>query len=357
MDVDRADTGLHRIWIRKLYAWWRHYNEEYLSGALRSPRIELGGGGQTLGSWDGTRRILRIAVAHIEVDPWLYVMETLRHEMAHQYVAEVLGIEAEAPHGRAFRRACEKLRCTPAARASREPVRLESDSDRLLRRLQKVLSLSGSPNEHEAETAIKKARRLLLKYNIDSVELDSDRKFSYRSLGPIKGRRTSCELWLSLILQEIFFVETKWVPTYRAQEDKAGTVLEIYGTPANLDMAEYVYAYLCGQLERLWLAYRDRNGLPGNRERQRYRAGVLEGFHSKLREQEEQISSEETLVWKGDSKLQTYCRYINPRSRTRYGSGVADSAAYRDGLEEGRRVQIHRPVESKAGFGGYLRGA
>ena len=141
MDVDGAETGLHRIWIRKLYAWWRHYNEEYLNGILRSPRIELGGGEQILGSWDGTRRILRIAVAHIEVDPWLYVMETLRHEMAHQYVAEVLEMEAEAPHGEAFRRACEKLRCTPAARVSREPVRLEIDSDRLLRRLQKVFFL------------------------------------------------------------------------------------------------------------------------------------------------------------------------------------------------------------------------
>ena len=357
MDRAGVETDLHRSWIRKLYSWWRHYNEEYLGGVLRLPLIELGGAGEVLGSWDGSRRLLRIAASHIAADPWLRVMETLRHEMAHQYAGEVLQATDEAPHGEAFRRACAVLRCTPAARASSEDEHSRGESDRLLQRLQKVLSLTDSPNEHEAETAVQKARRLLLKYNIDVVELDQQRSFGHRCLGSIKGRRASYELWLAAILQEFFFVETLWVPTYRAQEDKTGTVLEIYGTSANLDMAEYVYAYLCGLLQRLWLEYKTRQELPGNRERQRYWAGVLEGFHHKLREQEQAIASERALVWRGDGQLAAYYRHINPRVHTRYGSGVAESAAYRDGLEEGRRVQIHRPVETAAGFGGYLQDA
>ena len=157
-----------------------------------------------------------------------------------------------------------------------------------------------------------------------------------------------------------FFVETLWVRTYRAQEDKVGTVLEIYGTSANLDMAVYVYAYLSGPIERLWSAYKRREGLAANRERQRYWAGILEGFHHKLCEQDHAIGvspGEMSLVWRGDDRLRTYYRHINPRVRTRYGTGVADSAAYRDGLEEGQKVQIRRPVESTDGFGGCLHGA
>ena len=55
--MDRAEvvTELQRSWVRKLYAWWRHYNEDYLDGALVLPLIELGGeGGEgaVLGSWD-----------------------------------------------------------------------------------------------------------------------------------------------------------------------------------------------------------------------------------------------------------------------------------------------------------------
>jgi len=152
--MDRAEvaTELQRSWVRKLYAWWRHYNEEYLDGALVLPLIELGGGGAVLGSWDTTHRRLRIAAGHIAADPWLRVMDTLRHEMAHQYVAEVLQAADEAPHGEAFRRACKKLRCQPAARAVGTSKR--DAADQLLQRLQKVLSLTDSCNEHEAETAV-----------------------------------------------------------------------------------------------------------------------------------------------------------------------------------------------------------
>lgn len=357
MTEPRGESDLHRAWGRKLYRWWHHYNEEYLDGVLRVPLIELGGGGEVLGSWNISKRLLRIAEEHVATDPWLCVMETLRHEMAHQYAHEVLKAVGETPHGPAFRRSCEKLRCTPAARAKVEDEHGKSAEDHLLQRLQKVLSLTDSPNEHEAETAVKKARRLLLKYNIDAVQIDRERAFGHRCLGSIKGRRASCELWLALILQEFFFVETLWVPTYRASEDKPGTVLEIYGTPASLDMAEYVYTFLRGLLERLWSDYRLAHALPGNRERQRYYGGVLEGFHHKLSEQEQQIVTDRALVWKGDSQLKTYYRYINPRVQTRYGSGVAESAAYRDGLAEGHKVHIHRPVESPAGFGGYLKGA
>lgn len=352
-----VETGLHRAWVRKLYGWWHHYNDEYLNGAMRVPLIELGGQGEVLGRWYGQRRLMQIAAGHIATDPWLAVMETLRHEMAHQYVDEVLKVTDEAPHAEAFRRSCAKLRCAPTARAKAADQHDKMAADHLLQRLQKVLSLTDSPNEHEAETAVKKARRLLLKYNIDVVEIDAQRVFAHRCLGSIKGRRASYELWLALILQEFFFVETLWVPTYRAREDKTGTVLEIYGTAANLDMAEYVYAFLQGLLARLWPEYKARCGLPGNRERQRYWGGIVEGFHHKLTEQERQIGSEQALVWKGDSQLKSYYRHINPRVQTRYGNGVAESAAYRDGLAEGRRVQIHRPVESAAGFGGYLKGA
>ena len=63
----------------------------------------------------------------------------------------------------------------------------------------------------------------------------------------------------------------------------------IYGTSANMDMAIYVYTYLSGLIERLWSTYKRRKSIAANRERQRYWAGILEGFHHKLREQEHAI--------------------------------------------------------------------
>ncbi|MCZ6636343.1 MAG: DUF2786 domain-containing protein, partial [bacterium] len=198
---------LRTAWNRKLYVWWAYYNEEYLKGALTRPVIRLGQGDSTLGAWQRVGRVLTISEGHIDRDPWLSVMETLRHEMAHQYAHEVLKSEDEGPHGEAFRQACEKLRCSPRARAVEVDLEgPEGEEDKILRVLKKVLSLASSPNEHEAQVAMQKARELLIKYIIDLVELDRDRRFETRSLGEVKGRHTSAELWLGSLLNRFFFV-------------------------------------------------------------------------------------------------------------------------------------------------------
>ncbi|MFQ5930438.1 MAG: SprT-like domain-containing protein [Acidobacteriota bacterium] len=357
--ADALKGELRNIWNRKLYLWWRYYNQEYLSGALKAPLIRVGDGEHELGRWDGARRTLTISEAHIIQDPWLSVMDTLRHEMAHQYVEEIFEVVDEGPHGSAFQQACKRLRCIPQAKTRRDEFRntqgRAARDEKIVRRLQKVLSLSASPNEHEAQAAVQKARYLLLKYSIDLTELDEERQFGTRSLGVVKGRRMSYELWLGSILNEFFFVEVLWAQSYDALRDRTGSVLQIFGAPANLDMAEYVYHYLLQLLDRLWGEYKAANGIRSNRERQRYFAGVLDGFYQKLDEQERTLQESYALVWKGDPKLQAFYRYLHPGVRTRYWGGVCPTQVYRDGVEEGGRVTIQQPIaERRASLGVYL---
>ena len=347
-------ADLHAAWNRQLYRWWHQYNEQYLAGALQVPMIELGDGQSRLGYWERAWRRLTISAWHIGAHPWLEVMSTLRHEMAHQYADEVLQALDEPPHGPAFRRSAERLRCADATPAT--PA--DAAQERVLARLKKVLTLVDSPHRHEAEAAVKTARRLLLQYNIDVVELDEQRGFGHLHLGQPKGRRAPYELWLAHILHEFFFVEVIWVETYCAATDRRATVLQVCGTPANLDMAAYVHAYLTEILERLWREYRQRQRLPGDRERQRFAAGVLQGFCEQLQRQEADLRQEAALVWQGDPQLLAYYRYLHPRTRTRRGRGVAATAAYRDGVAEGHKVSIRRPVAaSPSPFGGLLPGA
>ena len=220
-----------------------------------------------------------IALTHIEEDPWLDVLDTLRHEMAHQYVDEVLAISGEPHMVQLFAEPVKAALQSPSTRGISDGK--PTAEDRLLQRLRKVLSLAESPNEHEAEVAVGKARQILLHYNLDVVSLDAERHFRRRSLGPAKGRRASFELWLSLILQDFFFVETIWAETYIPARDQSATVLEVYGTDANIEMAAYVYDYLTGLMEPLWQSYRRASGIASNRERQRYWSGVMEGFYRK----------------------------------------------------------------------------
>ena len=361
-DHQKLRADLLESWNRKLYEWWRYYNEEYVAAVMQIPLIVLSSGTETLGKWEGALRRLSLSEDHIERDPWLEVMETLRHEMAHQYADEILGA-SEQPHGPAFRQACERLRCNPrASLRSSKSGREAEDSDerfdkdeRILRVLKKTLSLATSPNENEAEVAVKKARTLLLQYNIDVVELDQKRSFDVRRLGPTKGRRASYELWLALLLHEFFFVEVLWVFDYDPLRDKSGTVLQVHGTPANLDMAEYVHDFMGQLLERLWRKYVEDRRLQSNRERQRYYAGIIEGFYRKLQEEARSVHLGNALIWKGDAKLQEFFSYLNPRVRTSKGRGVSASKVYLDGVQEGRRVRLHRPVTAGQGrFGGHL---
>ena len=356
----QLNSHMHAIWIRKLYLWWTHYNEEYLNGVLRRPLIELDGGVVRLGQWDAHRRRISVSRAHIERDSWSLVLDTLRHEMAHQHVSEVVDPAGpEAPHGAAFRRSCKLLRCSHEARSApdRSEYVVSGGQDALLRRLKKVMSLAASPNEHEAQAAVNKAQRLMLEYNIDIVEFDRHREFSRRSLGPIKKRHAAWELWLAMVLNGFFFVEVLWAPGYDAIRNRDGTVLDIYGTDTNLDMAEYVYSYMSSLVVRLWSEYRRANGLANNRERVRYYAGVP----SPMKEPEKVdivIFRENTEdVYAGLEYESGYYAYLNPNVVTRRSGRAAVSAVYVDGLSDGRNVKISRPLQaSHGGFGGYLSG-
>jgi hypothetical protein len=352
LDLHELESSLHRAWGRRLANWWTQYNDEFVEGRLQVPTFRIGASGTTLGQWDGTRREIILSARHILRDDWTSVLETLRHEMAHQYVHEVLGVTDESPHGPGFVEACKRLRCSPEARSSVEDL-AGAGPDKTLRVIQKLLSLAESPNENEAQAAVQKARRLLVKYNIDVVELDRQRNFDVRVLGEVKARHTSAELWIGAILNRFFFVESLWSQSYDAENDRRGTVLQIYGTRENLDMGSYVYDYLSGLLPMLWDEYRVSRGLSDNRERQRFLAGVMEGFFEKLVKQEKTLVTSEALVWKGDPQLASFFRYHNPRVVTRYGGGVTRSETYEDGFAEGKNVSITKPV--KDGPGGKIK--
>ena len=94
-------ADLERAWGRALYRWWEFYNSQYLRDALQRPLLQLGEGRQRLGEWDPNLRRITISRQHIRIAPWSEVLDTLRHEMAHQYVWEILRAGAEEQIGRA----------------------------------------------------------------------------------------------------------------------------------------------------------------------------------------------------------------------------------------------------------------
>jgi hypothetical protein len=193
------------------------------------------------------------------------------------------------------------------------------------------------------------AQRLMLKHNIDEASRP-DRVTSFRHLGNPSGRISEAERILATILSEHFFVDAIWVPVWRSLEGRRGSVLEICGRLENLDMAEYVYAFLAKTAARIWAEHKKALGIRSNQARRAFLAGVMSGFRSKLANQADENAAE-GLVWIGDAEVEQYFKQRHPRVRWTRHVSTRGSAAHRQGAEAGRRIVLHRGVTRGAAAG------
>jgi hypothetical protein len=319
----------------------RHYsleNEQRFGNRLVQPVLALGDATRRLGQWVRTTRVIELSRVMVLERPWLEVTSVLEHEMAHQFVDEVLGVHDESAHGETFRRVCDDRGID--ARAAGAPVPSDgADGDRALERIRKLLALAGSDNQHEAEMAMKRAHELMLRHNVEHVPTG----YEVRHLGEPRKRTNRVEADVVGLLSECFFVKVIRVPVYLAREGKHGAVYEIAGSHANVEMAAHVYAFLLATATRLWEENRGDERVRSGRDRMAYQSGVVRGFRDKLVAERKELRGT-GLVWVGDSQLDRFYRARHPRitTRTRH---VRVNAAHSAGREAGRSVVLHKPVE------------
>jgi hypothetical protein len=335
-----------RALVRELLATHRRLNGSHFKGALTTPQVSLSDASGFLARWLRDLHTIEVARAFLaSAASWGVVVEVMKHEMAHQYVHEVLR-EDEPPHGPAFRAVCERLGID--ARASGVPeIALGDAGARLLERVHKLLALAESDNRHEAEAAAAAAQRLMLRHNLALPSAsESGVQYGFRHLGRVTGRVTEWERRLGNILREHFFVDVIWVPAYRPLEQKRGSVMEAIGNRENLDLAAYVYDFLRRTAERLWSAHKLAHKIAGNSDRRAYFAGVMSGFAQKLAEQA-RAHKAEGLVWVPHAELASYTRKRHPYLRTISHRGHGRRDVFAHGQKAGREVVLHKGITSR----------
>jgi predicted SprT family Zn-dependent metalloprotease len=345
-DARRLTVELEAALLRELRASFDELNQSYFKRALRPPEIKISDSNRRLGQWDSARRRIEMSRLLFVKETWGTVLEVLKHEMAHQYVHEILGRSDEPSHGPAFREICQKLGIDWRASgvphgASSENVTGHQQHVKVLERIAQLLALAQSSNIHEAQAATSLAQKLMLKYNVEAAALGARGGYEFRHLGVPSGRVSESERLLSIILGQHFFVEVIWVPVYRPLEKKRGHVLEICGTRPNLEMASYVHAFLMRSAEHLWVEHKRAHGITSNRDRRTYLAGVMDGFREKLQTETKQ-HREQGLVWVGDADLSKYFRRRHPHIRHTRTAGPSRNAAHGAGRNAGRRLVLHR---------------
>ncbi len=348
--VGALSAALEAKLLARLVAEWEAINSTYFREVLRRPVFRLSDTRAQLGQWTPRVRGLEISGPLILEHPWAIVVEVLKHEVAHQFVDEVMRVD-EPPHGPTFRRVCEQLGIEGHARAELPPppVNEESPENRVVQRIRKLLALAESPNQHEAEAAATAARKLMLRFNIEvekGASEDGTSRYGYRHLGRPSGRVLEHDRRLALILTTYFFVDGLWVPVYRPLEGKRGSVLEICGLQPNLAMAEHVHTFLSDTALRLWSDYRRSATRASNRDRQAFLAGVMAGFEAKLAAQSQQFQ-EQGLVWVPGPELGAYFKRRYPRTQTVRRGGASRNAAYSRGEQVGGNIVLSKPVESQ----------
>lgn len=338
------DAELETVCLRALVEEYDQINYDLFKRALRRPELRFGDSRTELGSWQSHPPAITLARHLLHERPWGVLVEVLKHEMAHQFVNQVLRID-EPPHGPAFNEVCRERGIDARARGD---VRDDGQRHAVLSKVSALLSLAQSGNPHEAEAAAAAAQRLMLKYNLERIHETEQRGYRFAHLGSPTGRVEESARVLAAILREFFFVETLWVRVFRPREQKWGSVLEVCGSEENVQLAEYVHGFLTYTAERLWRLHQESHGIRNNRHRRNFVAGVMAGFHQKLARERSEHQTQ-GLVWLGDAKLRSFFKNRYPRVRTvNYGTSRG-TQAHDAGKREGERLVLQKGISASRG--------
>ena len=235
-------------------------------------------------------------------------------------------------------------------------------NEKLIEKIQKLLALAQSSNEHEARLAAEKANELLIRYNLSMSQVaftdDDFTENEFRSY-----RRAGMEdKYIRWIISGHFFVDLissrKYIRNASGRLEKH-TTLMMLGEKNNCDIASYSYNFLKLKFNDLWAEYKKDHDA-SIRSKQSYFHGLYTGLDEQLSKQKEKIvketESNSNALVVVNAALQDFVKEKYPRLRyTNTYYNLRDSSAVNDGIEHGKNIRINRGIEGKGENGVYLK--
>jgi hypothetical protein len=370
-DTGETRSDFLRAWTTRLYSEYDRVLFQYRL-KLAIPVIRIEPLANLWGHWNPAARAITLAERLIDQHPWDIVIDVFKHEMAHQLVHERLRTRAapetrETPHGALFQEACRRLGVPPWAASATGALPLEipdwrsrsltAEEERLLERVNKLLALASSTNEHEAALAVERVRQLYSRYNIERIRSGVAPSHVHCVINRKRRRIPSEESAIFSILNAHFMVRAIFSSLYDAQDLCEYKVVELLGTRENVLMAEYVYYFLSQKVDGLWQEYRVRTGCESGARRS-YMLGVIEGFRKKLdasAETEAKAENTHALIRLADQQLDTFVAERFPRLSMRaWGGGSFYRDSFSAGVADGGAITLHRGVNEGRGNRGLV---
>lgn len=297
---------------------WGHFNSAYLQIALNRKLI-----------YSAKDSVLR---------------DILKHELAH-YLTFINYGNVQA-HGKEFHLICERFafpKEVAEATMNLEESNLSKEGDlqseRILEKVKKLLSLAQSSNAHEAELATMKANDLLLRHNIE---------YSKNADEPIYLDRLLLRKRKDTKLSAIYSILKHFIVKPVISMGKESCCLEVSGTLTNVKLAGYVANFLDKELDFMWEEARKTHNLKGLQAKNSFFYGVAEGFDQKMKLAKMNYSEEDRkALVVVEKKLDFDTQMIYRRLGSSRSGHRPDSEARGVGHEKGMNLTIRNAVEGK----------
>jgi len=294
---------------------------------------------------------------------WGAIGSVLKHETAHYIVDYAWKMSDLSSHGEPFKKACQILnidadRCTNIE-ALLTADGFIGDKEKMVEKIKKVMALTSSSAKGEAETALKKAQELMLKYNIENLDKRQAEEYLFRPVGPLYKNVPNYIRDLASTVSEYYFV--KHILCWNGRN----RYFEFFGTKENLDIAEYIFCCLIRQGEKLWkehsLELKKSYGLVrGMASKACFLEGVYSGYRNQLRMQssireEKNVNNTTALIWTGDPLIEEMYKKAYPNIKLYHCQRHARGGGFSYGFAKGKEISIHAGIaSSSAGNNGCL---
>ncbi|MDP6978025.1 MAG: DUF2786 domain-containing protein [Myxococcota bacterium] len=277
--------------------------------------------------------------------------DLLRHELAHYftYIAfHESGLDTRT-HGPQFQATCDRYGVPDAARRASCDVTSENDAiegelanEAAIAKIQRLLALAKSDNEHEAELALLRANELMVRHNLDAAAAlggaHGADETEYCVAVVIPCKRSSPRVSaIADILTEYF--------VYPVQTREG---LEVTGTRANVEQAHYIADVLDRALAASWK--RARGESHGVRLREKpFMEAAAASYLAKLRHAKAQVDMRDQRAL---TRLATELEWAGQGIQ---GGGLRTSTVWYEpcaastsrGARAGERLEIQRGVSAK----------
>ncbi len=268
----------------------------------------------------------------------------LRHEIAHFMVA-VNHKYTKQDHGVEFRSIFEKYSWNSTFSKSQidlsKSVQRDEKEKKLLDKVDKLLNLATSSNEHEAQLATQRANDLMLKHNLNSSH-KSDDEVSHVLRVMEYSRRSAKHDGIYEILKE-FHVH----PIFN--QGHGGGYLEVIGSKTNILLAEYISHFIERAIEEIWKEVKLENPkikgtVAKNSFTRSFCSEVAKGIKNSNSEENQSSNREIVTIM---NELQTKVERVYPRLRVSYSKAKKDKNAASIGSSKGKKFKINPAIKNK----------